>query len=56
MFEERLLEDNYQALQKYQETRPEERAALDAAKNLANQYGANWLPPEYRWLEREWGV
>jgi aryl-alcohol dehydrogenase-like predicted oxidoreductase len=56
MFEERLLEDNYQALQRYEETRPEERAALDAARSLARLYGPNWIRREYRWLEEQWGV
>ena len=54
MFEERLLEDNYQALTHYQEMRPQERAALDAAERLARLHGANWLPPHYRWLEEQW--
>jgi hypothetical protein len=54
MFEERLLEDNYQALAHYQEMKPQERAALDAAERLARRFGANWLPPQYRWLEEQW--
>jgi aryl-alcohol dehydrogenase-like predicted oxidoreductase len=54
MFEERLLEDNYQALAHYQEMKPQERAALDAAERLARGFGANWLPPQYRWLEEQW--
>jgi aryl-alcohol dehydrogenase-like predicted oxidoreductase len=54
MFEERLLEDNYQALTHYQEMRPQERAALDAAERLTRLHGASWLPPHYRWLEGQW--
>jgi len=54
MFEDRLLDDNYKALTRYWEMRPEERAALGAAKRLAELRGATWLPPEYRWLEEEW--
>jgi aryl-alcohol dehydrogenase-like predicted oxidoreductase len=54
MFEDRLLEDNYKALSRYWERRPEEQAALGAAKRLAELRGASWLRPEYRWLEEEW--
>jgi aryl-alcohol dehydrogenase-like predicted oxidoreductase len=54
MFQEQLLEDNYRALTSYRETRPEERAALDAARRVAALHGANWLPPHYRWLEEQW--
>jgi aryl-alcohol dehydrogenase-like predicted oxidoreductase len=54
MFEDRLLDDNYQALTRYWEMRPEEQAALGAAKRLAELRGASWLRPEYRWLEEEW--
>jgi len=54
MFQEQLLEDNYRALSTYRETRPEERAALDAAKRVAGLRGAAWLPPHYRWLEEQW--
>ena len=54
MFEEPLLEDNYKALTRYREMRPEEQSALAAAKRLAGLRGASWLPPQYRWLEEEW--
>jgi aryl-alcohol dehydrogenase-like predicted oxidoreductase len=54
MFQEQLLEDNYRALTTYRETRPEEKAALDAARRLAGLYGNGWLPPHYRWLEEQW--
>ncbi|MBI4877256.1 MAG: aldo/keto reductase [Acidobacteria bacterium] len=53
MFEDRLLDDNYQALTRYRETRPEERAALEAARQAAVR-GSAWLPEEYQWLDRQW--
>ena len=56
IFEERLLEDNYRALTRYSERRPEERTALDAARKVANLLGPNWLPAHYRWLEERWRV
>ncbi len=54
MFHDALLEDNYRALTRFEETRPEERAALDAARNLAAVCGPSWLPQEYHWLEEQW--
>jgi aryl-alcohol dehydrogenase-like predicted oxidoreductase len=54
IFQEQLLEDNYRALTSYREKRPEETAALDAARRVAALRGANWLPPHYRWLEEQW--
>ena len=54
MFEDRLLADNYKALTRYSEMRPEEQSALGAAKQLAALHGASWLRPEYRWLEEQW--
>jgi len=54
MFEDRLLEDNYKALTRYWEVRPEERSALDSARQLVSLRGADWLPPDYRWLEDQW--
>ena len=54
MFQEQLLEDNYRALTSYREARLEETAALDAARRVTALYGANWLPPHYRWLEEQW--
>lgn len=56
MFEERLLEDNYAALTRYQEMLPQERAALDAAKRVAGLRGPGWLPARYRWLEEQWSA
>jgi len=54
MFEDRLLDDNYKALTRYWEMRPEEQAALGAAKQLASLRGASWLRPGYGWLEEQW--
>jgi aryl-alcohol dehydrogenase-like predicted oxidoreductase len=54
MFEDRLLDDNYKALTRYWEMRPEEQSALGAAKRLANLRGASWLRPGYGWLEEQW--
>jgi aryl-alcohol dehydrogenase-like predicted oxidoreductase len=54
IFEERLLDDNLQALARYRESRPEERSALDAARRVAEAVGPSWLPPDYRWLDKEW--
>jgi aryl-alcohol dehydrogenase-like predicted oxidoreductase len=54
MFDQQLLDDNYQALTRYQQMRAEERAALEAAGRLARGLGASWLPEHYRWLEEQW--
>ncbi|MCW5982812.1 MAG: aldo/keto reductase [Bryobacteraceae bacterium] len=54
MFDDVLLEDNYKALTRYRESSPEERAALDAAREVARLCGSNWLPADYRWLEEQW--
>jgi len=54
IFQEDLLEDDYRALTTYRQTRPEERAALDAARTVARLCGPEWLSPHYRWLEEQW--
>jgi len=54
MFEMQLLEDNYKALERYNETKPAEMAALEAARDLAQARGAGWLPRHYQWLEEQW--
>jgi len=56
MFEERLLEDNYQALANYQRMGREEHAALEAARQVARLLDKEWLPARYRWLEERWGA
>lgn len=54
MFHDQLLDDNYQALMRYQQRVPEEKAALDAASRVARLLGSSWLPENYRWLEEQW--
>jgi aryl-alcohol dehydrogenase-like predicted oxidoreductase len=54
MFEDRLLEDNYKALARYQEISPAETAALGAARELSALLESKWLPRHYRWLEEQW--
>jgi len=54
MFQEQLLEDNYQALQRFQKSGAGDRAALDAARRLAALLDRRWLPDDYHWLEEQW--
>ena len=54
IFQDQLLDDNYQALTRYQQSAPNPEPALHAARHLAALLGANWLPAEYRWLEEQW--
>ena len=54
MFEDRLLEDNYQALMRSGAMTREEHAALGAAREVAQLLSARWLPEDYRWLEEQW--
>ena len=54
MFEDRLLEDNYQAMTRYSEMTRDEHAALDAARELAQLLDRKWLPNHYRWLDERW--
>ena len=56
IFEERLLEDNYQALAHYRQMGREEHAALEAARQVARLLDKTWLPAHYQWLEERWGV
>lgn len=56
MFEDRLLVDNYAALQRERQMSREEHAALDAARNVARLLQGRWLPGEYRWLEEQWSA
>ena len=53
MFEDYMVDENYQALQRSLELSREERAALDAARRVAHAAGPTWLPRRYRWLDRE---
>jgi len=54
MFEERLLEDNYRAMARFEEMSRDEHAALKAAERLSQLLEARWLPADYRWLEEQW--
>jgi aryl-alcohol dehydrogenase-like predicted oxidoreductase len=54
MFDDRLLDDNYQAMITYRNMTAEEHEALRAAKEVAGLLDSRWLPPDYRWLDREW--
>jgi aryl-alcohol dehydrogenase-like predicted oxidoreductase len=54
MFDDQWFDDNYLALTRYRERKPEERAALDAAGKVAALTGSRWLPHHYRWLDRGW--
>jgi aryl-alcohol dehydrogenase-like predicted oxidoreductase len=56
MWDDQWVDDNYKAIGRYSELRHEERAALDAAARVAKLVGPSWLPPDYQWLEDEWGV
>jgi aryl-alcohol dehydrogenase-like predicted oxidoreductase len=54
MFEDRLLQDNYQALTRSAAMTREEHAALGAVRDVAQLLRAKWLPEDYRWLEEQW--
>ena len=54
MFEDRLLEDNYQALIRSGAMTREEHAALGSARDVAQLLSSRWLPEDYRWLEEQW--
>jgi aryl-alcohol dehydrogenase-like predicted oxidoreductase len=53
-FEDRQLEDNYQALTRFGAMTREEHAALEAVRDVSRQLQARWLPEDYRWLEEQW--
>lgn len=53
MFEDYMVEDNYQALQRSLTLDREEQSTLKAARKVADAMGPGWLPPHYRWLDRE---
>lgn len=54
MFDDYMVDENYQALTRYAQLSREEVSALSAAKNLAEMQGRRWLPPSYRWLDERW--
>ena len=53
MFEDYMIEENYQALQRSLKLSRDEHAALDAARHVARAAGPGWLPRHYQWLDRE---
>lgn len=56
MFEDYMIEENYQALQRSLALSKDERAALDAARRVARAAGPAWLPRHYQWLDREFSA
>ncbi len=56
MFDDQYLVDNCQALVSYRDHGAEERAALDSAARVASLSQSDWLPDDYRWLDREWSA
>jgi aryl-alcohol dehydrogenase-like predicted oxidoreductase len=54
MFEDYMVDENYQALQRTLELNKQEHTTLDAAKRMAEAMGPDWLPRHYQWLDREW--
>ncbi|HYM05492.1 MAG TPA: aldo/keto reductase [Terriglobales bacterium] len=54
MFEESTLTDNYAGLTRYLELSFDERAALNAAGQIAKATRRAWLPAHYRWLDERW--
>lgn len=54
LFEDYMVDENYQALTRYAELSQQEISALSAAKNLAEIQGLSWLPSTYRWLDERW--
>ena len=53
MFDDYMVEDNYQALQRSLTLNRDEQSTLKAARKVADAMGPGWLPPHYRWLDRE---
>jgi aryl-alcohol dehydrogenase-like predicted oxidoreductase len=54
MFEDHTLEDNIAGLRRHLELSRAERAALDAASQVARVMRGDWLPNHYRWLDERW--
>jgi hypothetical protein len=54
MWDDRWIDDNHAALQRYCLFGKAEKAALDAVAKVARLVGPSWLPEEYRWLEQRW--
>ncbi len=56
MWDDQWIDENYAALQRYEEMSREEIAALDMAATTARQIGPDFLPPSYRWLGERWSA
>lgn len=54
MFQDHEVEDNYAALTRHLHLSKAETKALDAASKLTELRGSSWLPPSYRWLDKQW--
>jgi len=56
MFKDQEVEDNYAALTRHGRLSRKETAVLDAARHFSEVRGPGWLPPSYRWLDKQWRV
>jgi aryl-alcohol dehydrogenase-like predicted oxidoreductase len=56
MWDDQWIDENYAALQRYEEMSREEIAALNMAATMARQIGPDFLPPSYRWLGERWSA
>jgi predicted aldo/keto reductase-like oxidoreductase len=54
MYQEQDLDDNYAALARQSSLSREEKAVLGEVKRMTKGFGADWVGPEYRWLEEQW--
>ncbi|MBK9166857.1 MAG: aldo/keto reductase [Bryobacterales bacterium] len=54
MFDDHMIEENYQALSRARELSHNERDVLNAAARVVEYAGKGWLPPHYRWLDAQW--
>jgi aryl-alcohol dehydrogenase-like predicted oxidoreductase len=56
MFQDRDLDENYAALTRQLSLSRDEVSVLEKASHFAKGYGPDWVPPQYRWLEEQWGA
>jgi aryl-alcohol dehydrogenase-like predicted oxidoreductase len=54
MFEDYTLDESIAGLGRHLELSRDERAARDAAADVARATSKRWLRPEYRWLDTGW--
>ena len=54
MFQDHEVDDNYAALTRHLRLSRAEFKALDTATKLTQLHGSSWLPPSYRWLDKQW--